>query len=233
MKKLLFFILFVSIAHLFYGQEMYTITGKLPDHSLDNTYLLLAERSALGEEHKRASNEFRDSILIKDRMFVYEGVLSREPFLASVYSLKNRELLSFKFVIEAGDIHICVSNWADGAVVSGTPINEDYNNYMLGGRASIENQLCFFEKYASCPNVIRWHLSFWIDGKRSSKHPHFSKFMQVVEKMPEPDRSILLDWHNYTIQKDEYEEKVQPILNNIRKNRPRYVEIVYKKQSQR
>lgn len=67
---------------------MYTITGKLPDHSLDNTYLLLAERSALGEEHKRASNEFRDSILIKDRMFVYEGVLPENRFWHLYIALK-------------------------------------------------------------------------------------------------------------------------------------------------
>lgn len=52
--------------------------------------------------------------------------------------------------------------------------------------------------------------------------------MQVVEKMPEPDRSILLGWRNYTIQRDEYREKVQPILDSIRRNRPQYVEIVPK-----
>lgn len=228
MKRFLFLMFFVSIAQLFYGQGKYTITGELPDHSLDNTYLRLSEMSALGEERKRISNAFRDSILVKDGKFFYEGVLSRKPFLAWIRSLKNDKLLRFNFVIEIGDIHIRVANWADKAVVSGTPINEDYNTYMLAGKISLENQLYFLDKYASYPDVIRWHLSFWINGKKASKRPYFSKFMQVVEKMPEPDRSILLGWRDYTIQRDEYEEKTQPILDSIRQNRPRYVETVPK-----
>lgn len=132
MKRLLFLMFFVSIAQLFYAQEKYTISGELPDHSLDNTYLRLVEMTALSEEHERLRHAFSDSILVQDGKFFYEGTLSRKPFLASVYSLKKHGLLSVTFVIEAGDIHIRVANWADGAVVSGTPINEDYSTYMVG-----------------------------------------------------------------------------------------------------
>lgn len=84
MRRFLFLMLFVSIAQLFYGQEKYTITGELPDHSLDNTYLRLMDVSALGEERERVSHAFSDSILVKDGKFFYEGVLSRKPFLAGI-----------------------------------------------------------------------------------------------------------------------------------------------------
>lgn len=224
MKRFLFLMFFVSIAQLFYGQEKYTITGELPDHSLDNTYLCLADMSTLSGERERLSHAFKDSILIKDGKFVYEGVLSRKPFLASVYSLKSSRLLNVMFIVEAGDIHIRVANWADKAVVSGTPINEDYNTYMIAKRKRLENRLYFLDKYASYPDVIRLHLSSWIAGKKASERPYFSKFMQVVEKMPEPDRSILLAWRDYTIQKDEYREKTKPLLDSIRRNAPRFVE---------
>lgn len=225
MKRLLFLMLFVSIAQLFYGQEKYTITGELPDHSLDNTYLRLMDVSALGEEHERVSHAFSDSILVKDGKFFYEGVLSRKPFLAWISSLKKEKMLNVNFVIEAGNIHIRVANWYDKAVLSGTPINEDYNTCMIAERNQ-ENQLYFFEKYASCPDVIRMPLSFYIKGKKASKNPYFSKYMQVLDKMPEPDRSILLSWRDYTIQKEEYRKKTKPLLDSIRKNAPRFVETV-------
>ncbi len=225
MKRLLFLMLFVSIAQLFYGQEKYTITGELPDHSLDNTYLRLMDVSALGEERERVSHAFSDSILVKDGKFFYEGVLSRKPFLAWISSPKKGKMLNVNFVIEAGDIHIRVANWYDKAVLSGTPINEDYNTYMISGK-NLENQLRFFEKYASCPDVIRMPLSFHIKGKKASKNPYFAKYMQVIDKMPEPDRSILLSWRDYTIQRDEYREKTKPLLDSIRKNAPRFVETV-------
>ena len=225
MRRFLFLMLFVSIAQLFYGQEKYTITGELPDHSLDNTYLRLMDVSALGEEHERVSHAFSDSILVKDGKFFYEGVLSRKPFLAWISSLKKEKMLNVNFVIEAGNIHIRVANWYDKAVLSGTPINEDYNTCMIAERNQ-ENQLYFFEKYASYPNVIRLHLSFHIKGKKASERPYFAKYMQVIDKMPEPDRSILLSWRDYTIQRDEYREKTKPLLDSIRKNAPRFVETV-------
>lgn len=228
MKRFLFLMFFVSIAQLFYGQEKYTITGELPDHSLDNTYLCLMDLSALGEEHERVSHAFSDSILVKDGKFVYEGVLSQKPFLAGIRSVKNSKMLNIQFVIEAGNIHIRVANWYDKAVLSGTPINEDYNTYMLVGKGNLENQLCFLEKYASYPNVIRLYLSFHIKGKKASEKPYFSKCMQILDKMPEPDRSILLSWRDYTIQRDEYREKTKPLLDSIRNNAPRYVETVPK-----
>lgn len=64
------------------------------------------------------------------------------------------------FIVESGNIHIRIANWADEGVVSGTPINEDYNTYIIT-RRSMENQLLFLEKYAQYPDVVRFHLSFY------------------------------------------------------------------------
>lgn len=149
MKKYLFIFIFVSIVQLFYGQEKYTIQGELPDHSLDNSYLRLTNSSALGEESERIKHLFIDSILVVDGKFHYEGVLSQKPFLAYLSSARTgRNMLNFGlyFIVEPGNIHIRIANWADEGVVSGTPINEDYSTYMIGTKRSMENQLLFLEK---------------------------------------------------------------------------------------
>ena len=52
-KSVLLIAVFVCIAQLFYGQERYTIRGEFPDHSLDNEYVLLYDRSALQGESER------------------------------------------------------------------------------------------------------------------------------------------------------------------------------------
>ena len=228
MKKYLFIFIFVSIAQLFYGQEKYTIQGELPDHSLDNSYLRLTNSSALGEESERIKHLFIDSILVVDGKFHYEGVLSQKPFLAYLSSARTgRNMLNFGlyFIVEPGNIHIRIANWADEGVVSGTPINEDYNTYMIT-RRSMENQLLFLEKYAQYPDVVRFHLSFLLNGRRMSRDPNFPKYLQILDRMPKADRDILLAWLDYTIKKYEYEKKTKPLLDSIRNNAPRFIETI-------
>ena len=205
MKKYLFIFIFVSIAQLFYGQEKYTIQGELPDHSLDNSYLRLTNSSALSQEKERIKHLFIDSILVVDGKFHYEGVLSQKPFLAYLSSARtgrNMLDLGLYFIVEPGNIHIRIANWADEGVVSGTPINEDYNTYMIT-RRSMENQLLFLEKYAQYPDVVRFHLSFLLNGRRMSRDPNFPKYLQILDRMPKADRDILLAWLDYTIKKYE------------------------------
>lgn len=140
MRKYLFIFIFVSIAQLFYGQEKYTIRGELPDHSLDNSYLRLINSSALSQEKERIKHLFIDSILVVDGKFHYEGVLLQKPFLAYLFSARTgRNMLDFGmyFIVEPGNIHIRITDWADEGVVSGTPINEDYNTYMVGTKRSM------------------------------------------------------------------------------------------------
>ena len=221
MKKYLFIFIFVSIVQLFYGQEKYTIQGELPDHSLDNSYLRLTNSSALGEESER--------ILVVDGKFHYEGVLSQKPFLAYLSSARTgRNMLNFGlyFIVEPGNIHIRIANWADEGVVSGTPINEDYSTYMIGTKRSMENQLLFLEKYAQYPDVVRFHLSFLLNGRRMSRDPNFPKYLQILDRMPKADRDILLAWLDYTIKKYEYEKKTKPLLDSIRNNAPRFIETI-------
>ena len=228
MKKYLFIFIFVSIAQLFYGQEKYTIQGELPDHSLDNSYLRLTNSSALSQEKERIKHLFIDSILVVDGKFHYEGVLSQKPFLAYLSSARTgRNMLDFGlyFIVEPGNIHIRIANWADEGVVSGTPINEDYNTYMIT-RRSMENQLLFLEKYAQYPDVVRFHLSFLLNGRRMSRDPNFPKYLQILDRMPKADRDILLAWLDYTIKKYEYEKKTKPLLDSIRNNAPRFIETI-------
>lgn len=228
MKKYLLFI-FVSIAQLFYGQEKYSIQGELPDHSLDNSYLLFTNSSALGEESERIKHLFIDSIPVIDGKFHYEGLLSQKPFLAYLYSAgtKRKMLnLGMYFIVEPGNIHIRIANWADEGVVSGTPINEDYNTYMIATKRNLKKELLFLEKYAQYPDVVRFHLSFLLKGRRASKDPDFPKYLQILDRMPKADRDILLAWRDYTIKRDEYREKTKPLLDSIRNNAPRFIETI-------
>ena len=216
MKKYLLFI-FVSIAQLFYGQEKYSIQGELPDHSLDNSYLLFTNSSALGEESERIKHLFIDSIPVIDGKFHYEGLLSQKPFLAYLYSAgtKRKMLnLGMYFIVEPGNIHIR------------TPINEDYNTYMIATKRNLKKELLFLEKYAQYPDVVRFHLSFLLKGRRASKDPDFPKYLQILDRMPKADRDILLAWRDYTIKRDEYREKTKPLLDSIRNNAPRFIETI-------
>ena len=149
---------------------------------------------------------FIDSILVVDGKFHYEGVLSQKPFLAYLSSARtgrNMLDLGLYFIVEPGNIHIRIANWADEGVVSGTPINEDYSTYMIGTKRSMENQLLFLEKYAQYPDVVRFHLSFLLNGRRMSRDPNFPKYLQILDRMPKADRDILLAWLDYTIKKYE------------------------------
>lgn len=229
MKKYLFIFIFVSIAQLFYGQGKYTIQGELPDHSLDNSYLRLTNSSALSQEKERIKHSFIDSILVVDGKFHYEGSLSQKPFLAYLSSAKTgRKMLDLDlhFIVEPGNIHIRIANWADEGVVSGTPINEDYNTYMIATKRNLKKELLFLEKYAQYPDVVRFHLSFLLNGRRASKDPDFPKYLQILDRMPKADRNILLAWLDYTIKREEYEKKTKPLLDSIRNNAPRFIETI-------
>ena len=229
MRRYLFFFIFVSMAQLFCGQEKYTIQGELPDHSLDNSYLRLINSSALSQEKERIKHSFIDSILVIDGKFYYEGSLSQKPFLAHLSSAKTgRKMLNLGtyFIVEPGNIYIRIANWADEGVVSGTPINEDYSTYMIGTKRNMENQLLFLEKYAQYPDVVRFHLSFLLNGRRAAKDPDFPKYLQILGRIPKADRDILLAWRDYTIKRDEYREKTKPLLDSIHNNAPRFIETI-------
>ena len=205
MKKYLFFFIFVSIAQLFYGQEKYTVQGELPDHSLDDSYLRLVNSSALSQEYERIKHSFIDSILVVDGKFYYEGTLLQKPFLAHLSSVKtgrNMLNLSTYFVVEAGDI------------------------YMIAPKKDKEKKLFFLEKYAQYPDVIRFHLSIYLNGRGALKNPDYPKYLQIIDRMPKADRDILLAWRDYVIKKEEYREKTKPILDSIRDNAPRFIETI-------
>lgn len=131
-KCILLVIVFTSIAQLFYGQEKYTIRGEFPDHSLDNEYVLLYERSALQGESERSQQAFIDSVLVVDKVFHYEGTINRKPFLASISCSKGRHFrYNTTFIVEPGNIQLRIVDWETEGNVSGTLINDDYNTYII------------------------------------------------------------------------------------------------------
>ena len=89
-----------------------------------------------------------------------------------------------------------------------------------------ECRLFFLEKYAQYPDVVRFHLSFLLNGRRASKDPDFPKYLQILDRMPKADRDILLAWLDYTIKREEYEKKTKPLLDSIRNNAPRFIETI-------
>ena len=264
MRKYLFFFVFVSMVHLFYGQERYTIRGEFPDHSLDNEYVLLYDFSSLQGEYERSKQAFIDSILVVDKVFHYEGTINREPFLALALCSKDRYFkYSTTFIVEPGNIQIRIVDWTSDGDVSGTLINDDYNKYiiewgkLIGKARSLrakreditksdalkddkymslgdvythaeEEKLIFLEKYAVYPNVVRYWLSFYLNGRRASKNPSFSKCLHILDLMPKADQDILLSWRDYTIKKEEYREKTKSLLDSIHSNTPRFIEAVSK-----
>lgn len=130
--RTLLIIVFTSVFQLLYGQERYTISCEFPDRSLDGEYVFLYERSALVGESERMKQAFRDTILVVGNTFHYEGILNRQPFLVSLSCNKGRQFrYNTSFVIEPGDIQLRIVDWGSEGNVSGTPINNDYNTYII------------------------------------------------------------------------------------------------------
>ena len=47
-----------------------------------------------------------------------------------------------------------------------------------------EGKFIFLEKYAMYPNVVRYWLSFYLNGRRASKSPVFSKCLHILNLIP-------------------------------------------------
>ena len=106
---------------------------------------LLYDRSALQGESERLKEAFIDSILVVDKVFHYEGTIDRKPFLASIYCSKGRHLkYSTTFIIEPGNVRIRITDWENEGDVLGTPINDDYNTYIIERRKT-NRRKAFFE----------------------------------------------------------------------------------------
>lgn len=242
-KSILLIIVFAFIAQLFYGQEKYTIRGEFPDHSFDNEYVLLYEQSAIQGESDRSKQAFIDSLLVIDKVFRYEGTVDRKPFLASISCSKGRHLrYSTTFIVEPGNIQIRIADLKSEGDVSGTPINDDYNTYIIergkhvDRRNSVsfrdayihaeEGKFSFLEKYAQYPDVIRYWLALCIDATTDSvaNEPDLPQFLDIVDLMPQADRDILLAWREYRIKLSEYREKTKALRDSLKANEPRLIE---------
>ena len=235
MIKHLFFFIFVSMLHLSYGQKRYTIRGEFPDHSLDNEYVLLYDFSSLQGEYERSKQAFIDSILVVDKVFHYEGTINQEPFLALVLCSKSRYLkYSTTFIVEPGNIRKLIGKTRslrtkrEDTIKSDTLKDNKCISLSEVYTYAEEGKFIFLEKYAMYPNVVRYWLSFYLNGRRASKSPVFSKCLHILNLMPKADRDILLAWRDYTIKKEEYREKTKSLLDSIHNNAPRFIEAISK-----
>lgn len=132
MNRLFLLFMFASLAQLFYGQERYTIRCEFPDHSFDNEQVIIDEISALPYETERSKQAFIDTVWVVDKVLHYEGTIHRKPFLASIACRKGRYLnYRTTFIVEPGDIQIRIPDLENEGNVSGTPINDDYNKYVI------------------------------------------------------------------------------------------------------
>lgn len=261
--RTLLIIVFASVAQLFYGQERYTISGEFPDRSLDGEYVFLYEHSALVEEPERMKQAFKDTILVVGNTFHYEGTLNRKPFLVSLSCSKGRQFrYNTSFVIEPGDIQLRIVDWGSEGNVSGAPINNDYNAYIIECKKQVdkmlylmrtrreeeamksdarlnalfrdayirstEGRLLFGEKYAQYPDVIRSWLAMYIDpiNQTAGDEAILSRFLHVVDLMPEVERDILLAWREYRTELQEHMAKARALKDSLEAKRPRFIEVV-------
>lgn len=260
--RTLLIIVFASVVQLFYGQERYTISGEFPDRSLDGEYVFLYEHSALVEEPERMKQAFKDTILVVGNTFHYEGTLNRKPFLVSLSCSKGRQFrYNTSFVIEPGDIQLRIVDWGSEGNVSGAPINNDYNAYIIECKKQVDKMLylmrtkreeevmksdarlnasfrdayirstegclLFGEKYTH-PDVIRSWLAMYIDpiNQTAGDEAILSRFLHVVDLMPEAERDILLAWREYRTELQEHMAKARALKDSLDAKRPRFIEVV-------
>ena len=74
------------------------------------------------------------------------------------------------------------------------------------------------------PNVVRYWLSFYLNGRRASKSPVFSKCLHILNLMPKADRDILIAWREYTMKREEYWAKRRALTDSLNRNAPRFIE---------
>ena len=122
---------FIAFFPLFLcGQGKITISGELPDHSMDGSYVYFRANNAPID----FGLELIDSVLIKDGRFYYEGEMTEAPFLADLLCKKvvdGHRINTSSFIMEPGDIRIKITDWEEKADLFGTPINEDYSKYIV------------------------------------------------------------------------------------------------------
>ena len=206
---------------------------------------------------------FKDTILVVGNTFHYEGTLKRKPFLVSLSCSKGRQFrYNTSFVIEPGDIQLRIVDWGSEGNVSGAPINNDYNAYIIECKKQVDKMLylmrtkqeeeamksdarlnalfrdayirstegclLFGEKYAQYPDVIRSWLAMYIDpiNQTAGDEAILSRFLHVIDLMPEVERDILLAWREYRTELQEHMAKARALKDSLDAKRPRFIEVV-------
>ena len=93
---------------------------------------------------------------------------------------------------------------------------------------STEGCLLFGEKYTQYPDVIRSWLAMYIDpiNQTAGDEAILSRFLHVVDLMPEAERDILLAWREYRTELQEHMAKARALKDSLDAKRPRFIEVV-------
>lgn len=91
-----------------------------------------------------------------------------------------------------------------------------------------EGRLLFGEKYAQYPDVIRSWLAMYIDPINSGARDEasLSRFLHIVNLMPEAERDILLAWREYRTKLKEHMTKAKALKDSMDANKPRFIEVI-------
>lgn len=260
MKEKLFpLIVFVFSAQLLLGQEKFTIRGEFPDNSLDGKYVLLIDKSYLFEESKRQKQAYANSIKIKviGKEFSYEGTVTRKPFFAQISydGPPFHKGTDINLFVESGDIYIRMVDWDGNAKVSGTPINEDYNTYIIEREDQWRAIYWNHDRTKMAKDSVKRDVRLGnlaterrLEGRFTflekyaqypdvvrvmlSKDlvrialPGLAKYLRIVDLMPKADREVLLYWRDYKLKKWEFDKKNKATVDSLIGPAPHFIETI-------
>lgn len=259
-KKLLSFLVFIFPIQMLFGQGKYTIRGEFPDNSLDGKYVLLTDNSSFFEEKDRREQARANNIEIKvvGKEFYYEGTTARPPFYARITYDKPpyHRGPNICFVVEPGNIRIHMADWdQEDANVSGTPINEDYNTYIIEQEDQWRAIYWNHDRTKMAKDSVKRdaRLGNLATERRSEGRftfpekyaqypdvvrvmlskdlvrialPGLAKYLRIVDLMPKADRDVLLYWRDYKLKKWEFDKKNKATIDSLIGPAPHFIETI-------
>lgn len=180
-------VLFPAILHA--QEQAFTITGTLKRPTDHKVYLSY-------------SSGAKDSCAVVDGKFSFKGVRSGAPVIGLVVVQNGRSQAGIRFYTEKGNIKIYCPDGAESAVVSGTPMNDDLQQFL-----SMQNRF-LNELNATLPE----------DKKLSEWRPEFQKKRIPVIKAfvkQKPGSKVSLDQLNQYAVKNVAPDVVDSIFNQL------------------
>ncbi len=137
MNKTSMFFLFMLLSSFLFAQNKieYKITGLLPDDIYDDTYVYLSDTVSLDNP----SIIYLDSAKIEGNRFTFKGVTNEKPSL-HVITFSDNSVMGGWVVLESGDIYMDFHESGLLGSVSGTPINNQLNEQVIGAMNTLHKK---------------------------------------------------------------------------------------------